>query len=255
MSDRPCYALIGATGGIGRALAHRLHARGADLLIGARRGEQLSELRQELLTGPEAGPAVDAHAVDARDFDAVATFLARAKEMPGTLKGVVNLAGSSFIRPAHRTSAEQYDDVIATNLTTAFAAVRASAKAMRKGGSVVLLSSAVADIGLASHEALAAAKGGVAALARSAAATYATQGLRVNAVAPGLVETPMTSGITDNEIALKASLALHPLSRVGQPNEVASLIDWLLTEDASWVTGQVWGIDGGLGRVKGKGRV
>ncbi|MEM8995970.1 MAG: SDR family NAD(P)-dependent oxidoreductase [Acidobacteriota bacterium] len=243
MSERPCYALIGATGGIGRALAHRLSARGAGLLLGARTEDRLDALRGEL--GATSGEAPLSAAVDARDFDAVSDFLKRAKELPGPLRGVVNLAGSSFIRPAHRTSAEQYEDVIATNLTTAFATVRASAKALRKGGSVVLLASAVADIGLASHEALAAAKGGVAALARSAASTYASQGLRVNAIAPGLVETPMTAAITDNDIALKASLALHPLGRVGQAEEVASLIDWLLGDDASWVTGQVWGIDGG----------
>ncbi|MEM9594431.1 MAG: SDR family oxidoreductase, partial [Acidobacteriota bacterium] len=111
------------------------------------------------------------------------------------------------------------------------------------------------DVGLPNHEAIAAAKGGVAALARSAAATYAPRGLRVNAVAPGLVETPMTQGITGNELALKASVSLHPVGRAGNADEVASLVAWLLGPDSTWVSGQIWGIDGGLGRLKGKAKI
>ena len=99
---------------------------------------------------------------------------------------------------------------------------------------------------------IAAAKAGVIGLARSAAATYAGKGIRVNAVAPGLVDTPMSAGITGNEMMLKASTAMHPLGRIGKPEEVASVITWLLSDTASWVTGQVIGVDGGLSTVRGK---
>lgn len=135
----------------------------------------------------------------------------------------------------------------------AFALVRAAAPQMGRtgGGSIVLMSSAAGRIGLANHEAIAAAKAGVIGLTLSAAASYAARGVRVNAVAPGLVRTPLSARLVGNEASLKASEALHALGRIGEPDEVASLIDWLLGPQR-WVTGQVFGIDGGLGTVRSR---
>lgn len=123
---------------------------------------------------------------------------------------------------------------------------------MTPGGSIVLVSSAAARIGFANHEAIAAAKAGVIGLTLSAAATYGPRHIRVNCVAPGLVRTPMTSRLTANEVALKASTAMHPLGRIGEPEDVAAAIEWLLSPEQSWVTGQVLGIDGGLGSVRSR---
>jgi NAD(P)-dependent dehydrogenase (short-subunit alcohol dehydrogenase family) len=121
---------------------------------------------------------------------------------------------------------------------------------MRGGGSIVLMTSAVARTGLKNHEAIAAAKGGVTGLMRAAAATYAGRGVRVNAVAPGLVESRMSSDILSSEAGRKQSEQMHALGRVGQPTDVAPAVCWLLDPETDWVTGQVIGVDGGLGTVR-----
>ncbi len=121
---------------------------------------------------------------------------------------------------------------------------------MKSGGSLVLISSAAARVGLVNHEAIAAAKAGVEGLVRAAAASYARYGVRVNAVAPGLLRTPLTEMITSNEAAERASIAMHAIGRLGLPRDIASVVAWLLNPRNDWVTGQVLGIDGGLSTVR-----
>ena len=167
---------------------------------------------------------------------------------------MVNCAGSLLLKPAHMTTGEEWMQTLNANLTTAFNVLRtATSRMMRSGGgSVVLMASAVAQRGMINHEAIAAAKAGVVGLTQSAAATYARYHIRVNCVAPGLTRTPLTDSLTKNEASLKASAALHPLGRIGEPEEVASAIHWFLNPQQSWVTGQVLGVDGGLGSVQAR---
>ena len=171
----------------------------------------------------------------------------------GRIDGVAHCVGSLLLKPAHLTAQEEWEAVVQANLSSAFAVLRAAAKAMSTdGGSVVLVSSAAARLGFANHEAIAAAKAGVIGLTLSAAATYAPRGVRVNCVAPGLVRTPLTARLTQNEASLKASMGMHALGAIGEPEDVSSAIAWLLSPEQRWVTGQVLGVDGGLGTVRAR---
>ena len=239
----PVHLVLGAAGGIGSALCRRLASDGCRLALAGRESPRLRALGEEL--------DAPVHALDATSPDEVDAAVQRVLEQQGRVDGVVNCVGSILLRPAHRTSVDEWRDVLSKNLDSAFAAVRSGAAAMqRTGGSIVLLASAAARIGLPNHEALAAAKAGVVGLAKSAAATYAKRGIRVNVVAPGLVRTPLSEPLTRNAASEKASIEMHPLGRLGEADEVASAIAWLLDPGQTWVTGQVLGVDGGLGTVR-----
>lgn len=240
------HLVLGATGGIGAALVRRLTADGATVVAVGRDASRLANL------AAATGCATTVVA-DAADADAVEGAIAGAASSLGRLDGVANCVGSLLLKPAHATSAEELDAALRTNLVSAFNVVRAAAGVMQRqegGGAIVLCSSAAARIGLANHEAIAAAKAGIIGLALSAAATYAPKRVRVNVVAPGLVRTPMTERIWGNDAALQASVAMHPLGRIGEPDEVASALGFLMDPGNAWITGQVLGVDGGLGTVK-----
>ena len=241
MTDPRAYLILGGSGGIGSAVARRLAARGDRLLLAGRNPETLAAVGAET----HAETAL----VDARDVAAVRALGKEAVVRLGRLDGVVNCVGSLLLKPAHVTKPEELAEVLAVNLNSAFGAVQAAADGMRKaGGAVVLMSSAAARHGLVNHEAIAAAKAAVLGLMRSAAATYASWGVRINAVAPGLVASPLSAGLLAAPASRQASEAMHPLGRIGTPDEVADAIVWLL--DQPWVTGQVLGVDGGLATVR-----
>ncbi len=229
------FLLIAAASGIGQATTKILKDAGHSVFLTAR--------NQNVIT-PDA-------ILDATDFDATEAVFKQA----GEIDGVVNFSGSLLLKSAHMVNKEQYQSVIDASLTTAFSVVRAAGKTMTgKGGSVVLISSAAAREGLANHEAISAAKAGVIGLARSAAATYASFNLRFNVVAPGLTETPLTAAITGSETSRKFSESMHALGRIGKPEEPARAVAFLLDPENSWITGQVFGVDGGLSCVRPKQR-
>jgi 3-oxoacyl-[acyl-carrier protein] reductase len=247
MAASQVHLVIGASGAIGSATARRLAGEDTTLVLAGRDEAALDTLASE--TGGKA------RVVDARDIGQVAELVNEIVEEHGRLDGVANLAGSVLLKPAHLTSEQEWLDTIATNLTSAFAVVRAAAPAMRKtGGSIVLASSAAAQTGIANHEAIAAAKGGVISLMLSAAATYGARGVRVNAVAPGLVASKMTEKLVSNEQQAEASRQMHVLGRLGEGDDVAAAVAWLLDPATSWVTGQVIGVDGGLGHIRTRAR-
>ena len=243
-SERPVTIIIGASGGIGSATVRLLATAGHRLFLAGRDRTTL-----DALAGEVAAEGVES--VDARDIAAVDAFVAGVVGTTGRLDGAANLAGSLLLKPAHLTSAEEWEDTLATNLTSAFALVRAAAPRMRKhGGSIVLASSAAARTGVSNHEAIAAAKGGIISLARSAAATYGGNGVRVNAIAPGLTRSRMTAQLVEVEAQAEASRRMHVLGRLGEPSDVAAMVAFLLDPANTWITGQTFGIDGGLGEVR-----
>jgi len=242
----PVHVIFGAGGGIGSALAKRLAASGARVILAGRTQASLDVVASELKAGTQL--------VDVSHPDQVERCLVETLDIHGRMDGVVNCVGSLLLKPAHLTNDAEWSATLAANLTSAFHVLRAATTRMMRsgGGSIVLMSSAVAQRGMINHEAIAAAKAGVVGLAQSAAATYARYNIRVNCVAPGLTRTPLTESLTRNESSLKASAALHPLGRIGEPHEVASAIAWLLDPEQCWVTGQVIAVDGGLSSVQAR---
>ncbi len=209
--------VTGARGGIGRALVARLRARG--LLVAA--------VGRDLATLAEV-PA-DAH----------------------IQADVTTPEGATLIAPLHRTRADQAREVLRVNLESSLWMLQAWVTSLEGGpGAAVLCSSVVARIGVANHEAIAAAKGGVEALARGAAATYAAQGLRINVVAPGMTETPLTQGMLKLPAMREGAGKQYPLGGVQTAEEVAAVIDWLLSPESSRLTGQVLAVDGGFTTVR-----
>ncbi len=237
--------VVGGGGGVGSALARLITAAGGRVFLASRDASRLDAVAGEI------GAA--SATLDAADLAAVDSVAEKASETLGGLTGIACCAGSLLLKPAHLTTPEEWQATVAANLTSGFGCVRAAGRLMKaEGGSVVLVSSAAARIGLANHEAIAAAKAGLIGLTLSAAATYARQKIRFNAVAPGLTRTPLTKGLTSSELAEKASIGMHPLGRLGEPEDVARAIAFLLDPANDWITGQLLGVDGGLADVKNR---
>lgn len=235
------YAIFGATGGIGSVVAKQLSALGHITYLLGRNNEKLEKFSKEI-----SQPYL---VVDATEENLVAEVFKKIVDKEGHLDGVVSVVGSFFIKPIYATTQKEFEEVMKTNITSSFCILKHALSVMDKG-SIVLSSSTAAMIGLANHEAISAAKAAVIGLMRSAAASYSTKRIRINAVAPGLINTSLTQVITSNEAALKTSKAFHPLGRIGEPEDVASAILWLLSDESAFVTADVISVDGGLSSIK-----
>jgi NAD(P)-dependent dehydrogenase (short-subunit alcohol dehydrogenase family) len=233
--------ITGASGGIGRALARLLHGQGLRVAAVARDAGRLSDV--------DAAVRI---AADTTTPEGAALAVAACREALGAAPTLLaHCVGSTLIAPLHRTRAEAYREVMRVNLDSAVFVLQAWLAALQGApGAAVFASSVVARIGVANHEAIAAAKGGVEALVRSAAATYAAQGVRVNAVAPGMTDTPMTGGMLKLPAMREGAGRQYPLGGVQTAAQVADVMAWLLGDGAVRMTGQVIAVDGGFTTVR-----
>jgi NAD(P)-dependent dehydrogenase (short-subunit alcohol dehydrogenase family) len=205
--------ITGASGGIGRALSHQLHSQGLTVAVVGRDAERLSEVDADLRI-----------VADTTTYEGAELAINACKEsLDAAPSMLAHCVGSTLIQPLHRTSAQAYREVIRVNLDSA----------------VFML-----------HEAIAAAKGGVEALVRSAAATYAAQGLRINAVAPGLTETPMTANMLKMPAMREGAGRQYPLGGIQSAEQVADVMSFLLSSGAARLTGQIISVDGGFTTVR-----
>lgn len=241
------YLILAASSDIGELCAKDLVNNNHRIFITSRKQDKLESLKKSLNCNGKI--------VDCANFDEVDNVFSDANNELGILDGVVCFAGSVILKPAHLTTFDEYWQTVNANLTCSFACVRSAGKYLKNGGSVVLLASAVAMHGLANHEAIASAKGGIVALTKSAAATYANKNIRFNVVAPGLTDTKLTHKITENETSLNYSKAMHALARIGQPQDVVNAVNFLLDLRNNFITGQVLAIDGGLSSLMPKIKV
>lgn len=233
--------VTGARGGIGRALVGRLRARGLRVAAVGRDADALSDV--------DADARI---AADVTEPEGAASALEQCQsELGAAPSRLAHAVGSTLITPLHRTEVDAARDILRVNLESSLWILQAWIAALGKApGAAVFVSSVVARIGVANHEAIAAAKGGIEALVRSAAATYASKGIRVNAVAPGMTDTPLTAGMLRAPMLREGAEKQYPLGGVQTADEVAAAMEWLLSTDAARLTGQVLPVDGGFTTIR-----
>lgn len=244
MTEQAGTALVtGARGGIGREVVASLRAAGHRVAAVGRDAVTLASVEADAHISADTATPEGAAA-------AISECIAQLGSAPTMLAHCV---GSTLIAPLHRTTAAQYREVMRVNLDSAVYVLQIWIDAMRTAkaqGAAVLVSSVVARVGVANHEAIAAAKGGIESLARSAAATYASLGLRVNVVAPGMTDTPMTAGMMRLDAMREGAGRQYPLGGIQTAAQVADTIVWLLSDRAARITGQVIAVDGGFTTVR-----
>lgn len=237
--------ITGASGGLGKSVGRYLKASGWTIVRVGRDQQKLDDWDDK------EDPSIVS---DVSTSDGAKAAVERCLEVMGMPpNGMVNCAGSVLIAPMHRTKEEQYRQIIRDNLDTAFFMLSAFINALirsKRPGAAVLVSSVAAQIGISNHEAIGSAKSAVEGLVRSASATYASRGIRINAIAPGLMKSPATDRFFINEKAEQQIAAQYPLGFYGSLKDGAGAVAWLLSEEARWVTGQTIAVDGGFSTVR-----
>lgn len=238
--------VTGGNAGIGEAIAKRFAEEGAAVVVTGRRKDELDRVVREIQQrGGQAlalsGSVTDETHAPAAVQQTVRTF--------GRLDILVNNAGiGDFGKRIHEMDDATWAHVLDVNLTGVFRMTRAAVPAMLKsgGGSIVNISSIASVVGIPLLPAYAASKGGMDAMTRAIAIDYAQEGIRCNVVNPGLIDTPMAAPLMKHPEQLDPILSHYPIRRPGKPEEVAGLVLYLASDEAAWVTGATFLIDGGM---------
>jgi 3-oxoacyl-[acyl-carrier protein] reductase len=234
--------VTGASGGIGDAIARQLHAQGATVIVAGRRREALEALAGAL------GERVRVAVAELADPGAAEQLIAAA-DAEGGLDVLVNNAGLTRDNLALRMSDQDWQTVLDVNLSAGFRLIRGALRGMmrRRWGRIVNVTSVVALTGNPGQANYAAAKAGMIGMAKSLAAEVASRGITVNCVAPGLIETPMTEALSEEQRA--RILERVPIGRLGSAAEVAAAVGYLVSDEAAYVTGQTLHVNGGMAMI------
>jgi 3-oxoacyl-(acyl-carrier-protein) reductase len=240
--DGKVSIVTGASRGIGRAIAIELARRGA-VVVAVARADHAAPTAEAIV---EAGGAAEAIGADVSDAAAIDTLVSGVVDRHGRLDVLVSNAGIARDQLILRMKRADWDDVIATNLTAAFALCQAALRPMvrQRAGRIVAISSVVGQTGNAGQANYAASKAGLIGFCKALAREVASRNITVNVVAPGLIATDMTRAIADG--ARESWAAQIPLGRLGSPEDVAAAVCFLASDEASYITGQILAVNGGM---------